>query len=171
MRPLHVSFPALAAALLAVPAQNAPPAGATGLCKDGTYTTSASRSGACHGHQGVKEWLAAASATPATPLTPATPKTPATPAATKTPATPVTPAVPVTPAAPVTPKAPTHASTATMPQAPGGGPGMVWLNSDSSVYHCPSSQYYGKTRQGSYMSEADAKAKGAHADHNHPCTK
>jgi hypothetical protein len=55
--------------------------------------------------------------------------------------------------------------------APGGGPGMVWLNTDSNVYHCYGSQYYGKTKQGQYMSEADAKAKGAHADHNHPCSK
>jgi hypothetical protein len=58
-----------------------------------------------------------------------------------------------------------------MAQAPGGGPGMVWLNTDSNVYHCPGTQYYGKTKQGAYMSEADAKAKGAHADRNHPCTK
>jgi Protein of unknown function (DUF3761) len=153
-----VSFPllALAALLVTAPvahAQAAPPAGATGLCKDGTYTTAASKSGACRGHQGVKEWLAAA---PATPSAPVAPKASATPAA---------------PAAPTTPKAPTHQSTASMTQAPGGGPGMVWLNSDSNVYHCPGSQYYGKTKQGSYMSEADAKAKGAHADHNHPCTK
>jgi hypothetical protein len=58
-----------------------------------------------------------------------------------------------------------------MTQAAGGGPGLVWVNSDSNVYHCYGTTYYGKTKQGSYMSEVDAKAKGAHADHGHACSK
>jgi len=179
MKPLQSSFPilALTTVLFAAPvafAQAAPPAGATALCKDGTYTTSASKSGACHGHQGVKEWLATPSTAPATSAPAAKSTAEATPAKPAKPAT-VTPApaasAPTTSTSTTAAKPPTHASTATMTQAPGGGPGMVWFNSDSKVYHCPGSQYYGKTKQGSYMSEADAKAKDGHPDHNHPCTK
>lgn len=45
-------------------------------------------------------------------------------------------------------------------QAPGGGPGMVWADSQSRRYHCPGDRQYGRTRHGEYMSEADAKSKG-----------
>ncbi len=36
------------------------PAGTTGMCKDGSYTSAASKSGACSGHDGVKKWYGAA---------------------------------------------------------------------------------------------------------------
>ncbi|HEY3637918.1 MAG TPA: DUF3761 domain-containing protein [Rhizomicrobium sp.] len=38
-------------------ADSAVPAGATGKCKDGTYTKQATHSGACSGHGGVASWL------------------------------------------------------------------------------------------------------------------
>jgi hypothetical protein len=126
------------------------PAGATGLCNDGTYFTGATKKGACRGHKGVKDWYgdtaAAAKKTPAAAAVP-------TPAA----------------AAPSAP-APAQKTTAnTTAPAPGGGAGQVWLNTASNVYHCEGTKWYGKTKAGAYMTEAEAKAKGAHADHGKVC--
>jgi hypothetical protein len=161
-----IRFLAVAAGLLGTQlavAQTTPPAGSTGLCKDGTYSTAPSKQGACRGHQGVKEWYAAAPAAAATApaAAPAPAPKPATPAPAPAPA--ATPA----PAAKSSPSA----KAAAMPQAAGGGPGLVWVNTSSNVYHCYGSDYYGKTKAGAYMSEADAKTKGAHPDHGKPCTK
>lgn len=161
----------LMAAQVAVAQGRAP--GSTGQCKDGTYTSAASKQGACRGHQGVKDWYVAT--TPADSKTSAVPPAPKPAAAAPTPAAAPAPAAPA--AAPAAPK--TTASSkpspsskaASMTQAAGGGPGLVWVNTDSNVYHCYGSTYYGKTKQGTYMSEADAKAKGAHADHGHACGK
>jgi hypothetical protein len=141
------------------------PAGSTGQCKDGTYSTAASKQGACRGHQGVKEWYSATA--PAAAAAPA-----AAPAAAKVATPPPAPApAPAAAPAAAAAKASPAAKAAAMPQAAGGGPGLVWVNTASNVYHCPGTDYYGKTKAGAYMSEADAKAKGAHADHGKACTK
>ena len=146
-----------------VMAQTAPPAGSTGQCKDGTYSTAPSKQGACRGHKGVKEWYSASATTPATPA--AAPQASApTPQAAATPA--------AAPAAKSSGgKMSPSAKAAARPQAAGGGPGLVWVNSSSNVYHCYGTDFYGKTKSGAYMSEADAKAKGAHPDHGKACSK
>jgi len=48
------------------------------------------------------------------------------------------------------------AETATNPPAPGGGHGLVWVNTDSHVYHREGSHFYGTTKKGKYMTEAEA---------------
>lgn len=33
---------------------------------------------------------------------------------------------------------------------------MVWVNTDSKIYHKEGSRFYGRTKKGQYMTEADA---------------
>jgi hypothetical protein len=71
------------------------------------------------------------------------------------------------PSQPGTQLAPTTTQRTT--PAPAGA-GQVWVNTASKVYHCPGTRWYGKTKQGSYMSEAEARAQGARPDHGKACT-
>jgi hypothetical protein len=154
-----LAFAALIAGVAQAPPTAPPgaPAGTTGLCNDGSYWTGASKSGACRGHKGVKAWYAASAAAPTTAATPTAPPAAAAPAAGSAPSS-----VPA-------PKTKTSSGTSTTP-APGGGPGVVWVNTSTKVYHCYGTKYYGTTKAGAYMSEADAKAKGAHPDAGKPCS-
>ncbi len=46
-------------------------------------------------------------------------------------------------------------------QANQGNPDVkVWVNINSGVYHCPGTRWYGKTKQGTYMTQAEAQKKG-----------
>lgn len=55
-------------------------------------------------------------------------------------------------------------------QAVGGGPGRLWVNTFTNVYHGSTDRYDGKTKQGAYMIEADAKAQGAEPDRGKGCS-
>lgn len=66
-------------------------------------------------------------------------------------------------------KATPKTTTSAMAEAPAGGAGKVWVNTKSNTYHCQGTEFYGKTKVGEYMPEADAKAKGAHANHGKAC--
>jgi len=46
--------------------------------------------------------------------------------------------------------------------APGGGPGMVWVNTETKVFHRQGDKWYGTTKHGKYMSETDAVKAGYH---------
>ena len=50
--------------------------------------------------------------------------------------------------------------------APGGGHGLVWVNSETHVYHKEGSRFYGKTKKGKYMTEAEAAKEGNRAAAN-----
>jgi hypothetical protein len=143
----------------------APPAGSTGECKDGSYTSAEHKRGACKGHGGVKDWYEADKTTEskAAKESKSTEKKSSTAAA------------PAAAAPAAAPAATTKTASKTQPgmraeAAPGGGAGRVWLNTSSNVYHCSGDEWYGKTKAGEYMSESEAKAKGAHASHGKACS-
>jgi hypothetical protein len=90
----------------------------------------------------------------------------ATPAASASPANPISkigslfkPKPTASPAATTT----TRSDEINATPAPGGGHGLVWVNSESHIYHKEGSRFYGKTKQGKYMSEAEAIKEGDRA--------
>jgi hypothetical protein len=64
---------------------------------------------------------------------------------------------------------PTPPKTGRAASRPAGN-GQVWVNTDSRVYHCPGTRWYGKTKEGAYMPEAQAQAQGAKPDHGKACS-
>jgi hypothetical protein len=168
------------------------PAGSTGQCKDGTYTSVEKKRGACAGHKGVKEWFGAEAKSEAKSAKSAKSEAKATGAKSESKATgakteakdsgamtpPATTGA-IAPAAPAAAARPSGSMSAASSgkaaqgmraeAAPGGGAGKVWVNTSTHVYHCTGDEWYGKTKSGVYMSEAAAKAAGAHAARGKAC--
>lgn len=174
---MTMSLGLLAASAGYAQAPAAAPAGTTAQCKDGSWYSGESKRGACRGHKGIQEWYGAAAGTAATQE--AAPKKSrhakkeaGTMAGAAAPAAPMTTAH--TPASTAPQAAPTRPTTMPMSHAPaaaGAGAGQVWVNDRTRVYHCANDRYYGKTKHGEYMSEADAMAKGNHPAHGKRCTQ
>lgn len=129
-------------------------AGSTGQCKDGSYTHSESKRGACSDHGGVKSWYG----TSATAKERSERETmPAAPSARDE-------------------MSNRRSERETKSEEPmrhdrmAGGRGKVWVNSATHVYHCEGDRWYGKTKHGEYMSEAEAREHGNHADHGKACS-
>ena len=125
------------------------PADATGQCNDGTFSTAASKSGACSGHKGVRDWYKEAKSEKAGDKAPK--ETARESSSAKTTQT-------------------RDTARERSDRAQAGGAGKVWVNTRSNVYHCEKDRWYGKTKHGEYMSEAEAKATGNRPDHGKACS-
>ena len=139
-------------------------------CKDGTSWTGKSKRGACRGHKGVSGWGEAATTAQTPSLAP--------PAAARVNNTPVNNMPVNNMAASTAAASPRRSATRTASTggslgepAAGGGNGKVWVNTESKTYHCMGTKWYGTTKHGEYMSEAQATSKGFHADHGKACSR
>ena len=173
------------------------PAGTTGMCNDGSFSNAASKAGACSGHKGIKTWYAAE---PAKADKKAEEKADKKADAKSDKKAEVKaeakaeakadknamekkgdlkedkkaePMKAAAPAASASASATAKAAPAMAAPAAKAAPAAnsVWVNTETKVYHCPGTRYYGKTKVGSYMTEAEATAKGGRPDHGKACGK
>lgn len=47
----------------------------------------------------------------------------------------------------------------------------VWINTTSRIYHCPGTQYHGRTARGEFVTEAEARRRGARPAGGRPCQR
>lgn len=97
-------------------------------------------------------------------ITPMVTVGPAAPAAQAAPAPKAAPAPSTAPAAPAEgKKATSEKAVKSAPTTEAKAPpakGMVWVNTDSKVFHREGDRWYGKTKEGKYMTEAEALKEG-----------
>jgi hypothetical protein len=46
---------------------------------------------------------------------------------------------------------------------------QVWVNTNSGVYHCPNTRWYGATKSGVYMKQTEAQQKGYRPAYHRVC--
>ena len=53
-----------------------------------------------------------------------------------------------------------HRDNPATTQSTGNPTVTVWVNTNSGVYHCPGTRWYGKTKSGQFMPQREAQLKG-----------
>jgi hypothetical protein len=149
-----------AAVMIAAPGVHAQAAASSGSmtvqCNDGTSQTVTTTKGACHGHKGINK-SASGSSSSSSGSSSSNSSTASSNAA-------AAPAAASKSSASSSSGSATKSASTTTPAA-GGGPDKVWVNTGSKTkaYHCQGDKYYGTTKQGQYMTKAQAEAQGYHA--------
>jgi Carboxypeptidase regulatory-like domain len=69
------------------------------------------------------------------------------------------------------PLTPTSQGSSTPQASPATEPSAVrvWLNRPTGIYHCPGTQWYGRTKDGVFMTEAEARQEGYRPARGQPC--
>jgi hypothetical protein len=190
MTKLLIPLALLAGVIASAGANAAAPNGATGECKDGTYTSAETKRGACSGHGGVKEWSGkekparkekSSSKSDARSEASQPPKKSETAAAAPKDASGKCEDGSYTSAQTRQGACSAHGGvkdwyareerSGSKSAAAGGSANRVWVNSSSHVYHCSGDRWYGKTEKGEYMSESQAKSSGNRPDHGKDCSE
>ena len=70
---------------------------------------------------------------------------------------------------PVRQPSPSRRSEAPSGSAAGNPSARVWVNTNSGVYHCPGTRWYGATKEGTYMTQAEAQKRGHRPGHGKLC--
>lgn len=167
MAPPIMPAPSPAPRAMSTTSARSPSTSATALCNDGTENHTATRQGACSRHGGIKQWYGVASA-PAASAPVRTATAPVTPPVAR-PAAPVAMHTPAAIPAPAPVVTPTRAPQAPVPVV--GSNNRVWANANTKVYHCQGDRWYGNTKKGEYLSEAEAQSRGFHPSRGKNCRR